>query len=516
MNEIFSQIKAFYEGLDPSRRRILLVAVALSILGLIGVGLWSSQERYGTVYTSADPREVQATTGALEAAGIEYRVSRDGTRLEVPIADIGAARLQAAAAGQFNGLDIIGAIELGTSPSNERMYQNYALQKEIERTVNSIDAVTGSRVHIVQPDRVNFFSRDTVATASVMLDLMPGTTLSREQIAGIAGLVSGAVHGLESSDVSLIDNYGTLLHPSTEGSSGIIATVSERASVEEGAMQGKILQALLPMLGHPRHVAAAVTVELETSAITRNEMAFDPESGVLVSSDLLEEQSSDGAPARGVPGAESNLPEQAAATGGSETSVLQEQSNYEYSQTNTVETLPAGRLKRVSTSVTVDARALQRLIETSDGAEEREALEQKVEELIRGAVGYRADRGDTIEVAFIPFVEPQVEETSDLTAATWHIRQLLPSIIVGLSVLMFFLFVAKPLVAKMIEPTRPRPGEDDYSKETSERESTTDLLERMRGLAAGAEVIDSSELNQLITSHEGPAAAVLRRWIKAT
>ena len=86
VNDFYSQIKAFYEGLEPGRRRVLVGAIALSLLGLIGVGLWSSQERYGAVYSSADPRQVQTTAGALEAAGITYRVSSDGTRLGVPYA----------------------------------------------------------------------------------------------------------------------------------------------------------------------------------------------------------------------------------------------------------------------------------------------------------------------------------------------------------------------------------------------------------------------------------------------
>jgi flagellar M-ring protein FliF len=517
VNDTFSQIKAFYEGLEPTRRKVLIGAVALSLAGLVGVGLWSSQERYGVVYSSADPRQVQATAGALEAAGLTYRVSRDGTRLEVPSAQLGAARLEAAASGQPTGLDILGSIELGSSPQQERWYQGYALQQEIQSSINSIDVVEGSRVHIVQPDRVNFFSRDTTASASVVLQLTPGTELSRRQIAGIAEMVSGAVHGLDSSDVSLIDTAGNLLHPTSDDSSGLSVSVAERASVEEGAMQAKILQALLPMLGHPRHVAAAVTVELESTSVTRNQKAYDPDSGVPISTDLREEKSSDGSPARGVPGAESNLPEQATSrSGGTETSTLQERSNYIYSETNTVETLPAGRLRRVSTSVTVNAHALQRLVDASGGTEDVASLQRKVEEVIQGAVGFDAERGDSLEVEFIPFVEPEVEDISTLSTATWHIRQLLPSVVSGLAVILFFLFVARPLVARMIEPARTEPDEGEGEGEPVTAESGSELVERMRELAAGAQVIDSAELNRLTSSHEEPAAAVLRRWLKAS
>jgi flagellar M-ring protein FliF len=515
VNDILSQIKAFYEGLEPGRRRVLLGAMALSLLGLVGVGLWSSQERYEAVYSSADPRQVQTTAGALEAAGITYRVSTDGTRLEVPYAQLGAARLEASASGQPSGLDILGSIELGSSPQQERWYQSYALQQEIQGSINSIEVVEASRVHIVQPDRVNFFSRDTTSSASVILQLTPGTELNRRQIAGIAQMVSGAVHGLDNSDVSLVDTEGNLLHPTTEdGMAGAMASVSERQQIEEAALQAKILEALLPILGHPRHIAAAVNVDLETATITRREKAYDPNSGVPESTDLREEESADGDVARGVPGTENNLPEQEAETrGGSKTSSLEERTNFIYSETNTTETLPAGRMRRVSTAVTIDVQALQRLVDASDGGQTIESLQTSIQNSIEGAVGYDEERGDSLMVEFIPFVEPEIEEISSLSTATWHVRQLLPSAVSALAVLLFFL-LARPVVARMVEPASR--GLDDGDRRDEMSESASELVDRMRSLAKGSEVIDSEELNRLTSDNEESAAAVLRRWLKAS
>ena len=518
MNDIVTQIKAFYEGLEPRRQKVLIGAVALCLMVLVAVGLWSNQERYDTVYSSADPRQVQATAAALEATGIIYRVSRDGTRLEVPSDQLGAARLEAAVSGQPTGLDILSSIELGSSPQQERWFRGYALQQEIQSSINSMDVVQASRVHIVQPDRVNFFSRDTAASASVILQLSPGTELSRRQIAGVASMVSGAVHGLETDDVSLVDTAGNLLHPTSDEGAGMFANVSEREQSEEGALRAKILEALLPMFGHPRHIAAAVTVELENASVTRSEIAYDSNSGVPISTDYREEDRSDSSSARGTPGVESNLPEQASESrGGTKNSTLEERINYKYDETHTKKVIPAGRIRRVSSSVTIDARALQRLIDSSGGSENLESLQQKVSELTRGAVGFDNERGDTLMVEFIPFIELEVEEVSPISTATWHLRQFLPSLVTGLAVVLFFIFIVRPVVNRMVNPAAMSPDGDENEDEAVVRnESASELVERMRELAEGASTIDAAELNRLTSNHEEPAAAVLRRWLKAS
>ena len=79
------------------------------------------------------------------------------------------------------------------------------------RTVNALDEVKASRVHLVLPERSAFLREERPASASVTVQLEVGQSLSKAQVQGITALVAGAVDGLEVSDVVLVDDKGRLL-----------------------------------------------------------------------------------------------------------------------------------------------------------------------------------------------------------------------------------------------------------------------------------------------------------------
>src|SRR5262249_42757446 len=109
------------------------------------------------------------------------------------------------------------------TPFTEHVNYLRALQAELARTIMQIDPVTAARVHIVRPDPSPFIREQKPTTASVMLRLRPGSTLSRNIAAGIVSLVSRSVEGLTPDNVTLVDANGRLLsdpHAAEGGSMG--------------------------------------------------------------------------------------------------------------------------------------------------------------------------------------------------------------------------------------------------------------------------------------------------------
>jgi len=525
VNEILEQIKTFYEGLEARQRIVVLSTVAASLVLAVGVAWWSSAESYAEVYASEDPQQVQMTARAFGESSIPYRISDDGTKLEVPKEHLGAARLEAAASGQPSGLDIVSAIELGKSPQQERWMRIYALQQDLQVTINGLEEVESCRVHLVLPDRVNFFDRETSSSASVTLQLYPGRTLTDRQTRGVAGLMTGAVHGLKIEDIYILDDQGNLLHPTLDGGSAdgfVGGTLIDQKRAFESEYEGKILEALIPMFGSPRHIATAVNVDLATHSIERRRDLVDPDSGVPISTDYREEDSRSGRQARGIPGAESNLPEQASEDdGGALTSIVQEQSNMEYSRTQEIEIIPAGGVERLTASVSVNSNAVAALVSASNGTEDMASIEKKIKEAVHGALGFDIQRGDQIEIGIVPFASVEMQPIASFPEGVVGASRTPTAVIVGIAAVLMMLLgligtrtVTKrraAITAQLAEtPEASQGGPSMFASPGDE------LVERMRHLVDNLEKVDSEDLNRLAECHEDPSVQVLRRWLKAS
>jgi flagellar M-ring protein FliF len=262
---------------------------------------------------------------------------------------------------------------------------------------------------------------------------------------------------------------------------------------------------------------ATVNVELATSAIERHKNTFDPEGGVLLSETIREEESRDRGTPAGVPGAQTNLPENAAgAAGGAETEIFENTNNYQNSTVQETEIIVPGDVKRVVTSVAVNTEAIQPLI--TNGMTE-DTIRENLRKVIQGAVGYDQVRGDDLVIEFIEFAPATiVEETSSLSTLTYSLEGLMPSLVSLVAVLLFFLGVVRPIVNKItsvevVSPKNEEPAEA-VVEDTGDL-SAGELLDRVRyTLNTDMEPVDPEELNALVEKFMDSSTTVLRRWMK--
>ncbi len=521
----FDQLKQFWDGLTPDRRRNLAVATVLAVLAVIAVGVWSSSTPQTTVVENRTWDELLDAAAALDAADVSYTLG-DG-RLTVPTTQLGKARAALAASESLPGLADVSELQLGLTPQAQSWAFLRAREGDLARMINGIDGVSASRVNIVPEKEALFIGEQSPATASVFVKLRPGQALTNAQVRAVTNLVANAVEGLDAEGVTVVDDRGNLL---AEGGSNLSvadaaqeALLSYRAKVEERYTHA-VTRALLPVLGWDGGFSVSTNVDVDPTSSETVSKRLDAESQALVSEQLEETNSTTQEP-DGVPGVDANLPERPAANGGA---TSQEErsaatANYTYPTVDEVVRRPAGDIERVSVAVQVDAARVAALAEA--GNTSAEELQKRIEQAVRAAVGFDAERGDVVAVHVMPFAERTWEEgTVAASALPYELLSVLPYAVAALALVLLFWFVIRPLVQQATSPAAvlaAAEGEEGELAATVDENGNVVSLEEKRSLAArledlleAPESIDPDQLSTIVDEQPEAAAKVLRLWAR--
>jgi flagellar M-ring protein FliF len=528
VQQFVDQLKTFYQGLGARERGIFTTAILASLITLGGVFYWASQDTWKPVYTSSDPGDVQSAAAVLEEKGVPYRISPDGMRLETTMNNVGRARIEAASAGKNPGFETLENIKLGTSPQRERWAYQRALQGELVRTINALDEVKASRVHLVLPERSAFLREERPASASITVQLEVGRSLKKSQIQGITALVAGAVDGLDASSVVLVDDKGRLLstdRDDDEMTMGLPALFEARQAYE-ARYRKTVVSALTPILGSEDAMSVAVTVDLDPTMIESTVKELDPNTQVTISEQVREEDSKNQTNG-GVPGVEANLPENNAQgrQGGQERSSSELSSNYDYTTTQRRTVQRAGRIDSVNIAVMVDDARLAELVAAAGEGADVESIKSQIDGAVRVAMGFDKERGDSVAVSFMPFSEPLVDST-DLVGDSWNPMDLAPYLIALVTLVLFFAFVIVPAMRAVTAASGSAgggrgagdviaraAGRFGRGGEMGESEEGINLAERLRMLVDNFEPVEAQDLNRLVELQMDASAQVLRRWV---
>src|SRR5580693_6282215 len=245
----------------------LLAGVAAAVAAAIWLVIWSQGPNYTVLYGNLSERESGQVMDALTAAGIEYKLSPSGA-VSVPEAKVQEARIRLASQGlpqsDSMGIEMIQKESaLGSSSMMESARYQSALETELARTIVKVQGVQSARVHLALPKPSVFLQDAHKATASVMLQLYPGRRLEPGQVAAIVHLVASSVPELSASDVTLVDQAGSLLNSPDENTEAAAGTRQfEQTRKLEASYQQRIIELLEPMLGAGR-VRATVTADMD-------------------------------------------------------------------------------------------------------------------------------------------------------------------------------------------------------------------------------------------------------------
>ncbi|SFF43714.1 flagellar M-ring protein FliF [Fontimonas thermophila] len=454
----------------PALRQVtLLLGVAFAVaLGLWGYR-WAQQPVYAPLYSGLADRDAADVAAALRAVGVPFRYEPGSGVVSVPQDQLDQARLSLAEQGLPRsggiGFEIMQQNQgFGTSQFIENARYQHALETELARTVTSLQPVRAARVHLAIPKPSAFARSEGTPSASVLVELHPGRQLEQSQVASIVHLVASSVAGMPASAVTVIDQYGRLL--SNQGGDEGVARSAEQLEHTrrlESDYVRRIHELLAPMLG-PGRVSAQVTADMDYSVTEEARETYNPDPAKLRSEQIVEDTTRGSKTAVGIPGATSNQPPQASANPPLNSAVatgddVHNQSrqmirNYELDRTVSHTRQSVGRIRRLSVAVLVDhvprPKPGGNPGETEPVPLSAEEL-AKVEALVREAVGFNAQRGDSVSVQNAPFVAAELSAPEPLPF--WQqpqMREILRQIGGAMLVLVLILFVLRPALRSLL------------------------------------------------------------------
>ena len=436
-----------FQRLPALRQLGLMIGLAASVALGVSVVLWSQTPSYTLLYGNLSSADAGKVIDALQKSGIEFKVDQASGAVMVPNRKLHTARMELAKdglpQGSAMGFELLQQEQgLGTSEFIEKARYQRALEGELSRTISALRNIRTARVHLAIPKRSVFLRNRSKPTASVMTDLYSGRSLDEAQVAAIIHLVSSSVPHLEPGGVTVVDQHGNLL--SNGASSESVAATSSQFSYNrklESSYTDRIRELLEPIVGRGK-VRATVSADLDFTVTERTQETYNPDLPALRSEQISEDLSSSNSATAdasgantgaggGVPGALSNQPPEAgqlqgdSAQGSSATSEAASNRgnsrkrsvrNYELDKTISHTKLASGTIRRLSIAVVIDNKQVTddkgKVTSTPWDAAEL----ARFDSLIKEAVGFSAQRGDTLNInnsAFLP--PPEVEPVPEMS-----------------------------------------------------------------------------------------------------
>ncbi len=401
--------------LPIARQLMLMVGFAAAVALMVAVVLWSQAPSMKMLYGSLGSAEVMEITGALDKNAIPYQLNELTGAIMVDAASVHEARLKLAGLGlpkgQGTGYEILDQDHgFSTSQFLESARYQRALEGELVRTISSLNSIKSARVHLALPKQSAFVRMRKNPSASVMVTMYQGRVMRPEQASSIVHLVASSIPNMEVEDVTVIDQNGRLLSQ-TEVANEMRQTSTQfdyRKKLEEYYIK-RVETILAPLVGI-NSVRAQVVVDLDFTISEQTQETFNPDLPAIRSEQTVEEQRS-GNGAFGVPGMLTNQPPGAGTTnvdgggaeGGTSNSSRRAVRNYELDRTISHTRMPYGSLRRLSAAIVVD----ERQVVAEDGTVTSEPLTEqemtRINSLVREALGFSAQRGDSVNIINAPF-----------------------------------------------------------------------------------------------------------------
>lgn len=537
-----------FSNLNLLRQGGLMVGLAASVAIGFAVVLWTQGEEYRPLLPDLDPRQSPDVVTILEQNQIPFRIDPSTGGLLVASDNMQMARIKLAQAGiprdQSVGFEIMNQEQpLGTSQFVESTRYHRAIEGELARTISSMNSVRSARVHLAIPKRSVFVRDVREPRASVFLDVHPGSTMDAAQVKAITNLVSSSIAELSEENVTIVDQRGELLSAKEESTELLLADRQRDYTrrVEEDIEQS-VNRILEPVVGLG-NFQAEVSADVDFTATEQAAETYNPDAPAIRSEQVMSE-SRTGVDNGGIPGALTNQPPgvNAAApeqvdpeTGQPEgqgepvETVERATRNYELDRTISYTRFQQGQVERLSVAVVVD----DKLQTDGAGNETRvpwtDAELQRLEVLVRDAVGYSAARGDSVNVLNSPF---QGRDALDFTVPEvpwWQQDWLLSYIKQGAGVLVILLLIFGLLrpVLKSLARTGGKASEEEEARELAALEESglggyDGLSDEAVTLTGGALGLPGPEegyeqqlnaVKGLVADDPGRVAQVVKSWI---
>ncbi|MBZ5735179.1 flagellar M-ring protein FliF [Nocardioides sp. TRM66260-LWL] len=508
--------RAQFSAFTAGQKVVAIVGTAALLLGGFMVYRWASAPTYAPLYANLSSADASAITQELDSTGVPYQLSDGGNTILVPQDALYQARLDVAGKGLPSsskaGTDPFANSGIASSDFEQQTNVRMALESDLATTIEHIQGISTAVVHLAIPQKQAFSDNQSPTTASVLVQTDPGASLTPGQVQTIVQLVSSSVDGLDPKNVSVADSTGRVYtNPGADGSDPMMQ--DQQVAAVQNDLQTK-LQAMLDRVVGPGNSTVQVTPVLDFDKKVTDITSYTPDSKNPVSSQTTSEEKYQGPGAAnaagGVVGPDGQL--LGANAAGSSASKYDKKATTQDraigSTVQRVESTP-GQIKSLHIGVAMDAAATKNVPLAS------------IQKLIASTAGVNVPRGDTIQVAQVPFDRSaEAAAQQELQAAQAAQSSASRNDLIRKGALAGVVLLA--LLLALIKSRK---------RAKARAEATTYLVEQLREQAAQQQVLEQSnalaleaaehtpeddmrdELSALIERQPEDVASLLRGWL---
>jgi flagellar M-ring protein FliF len=402
-------------------QRVSLVISALAVTaGLVAVILWSQRPDYQLLFGRLNEKDAASVISYLESQNVPHEVTAGGSAVLVPSNQVYKLRMDLSTkgipSGDGVGFEIFDKGQFGLSDFVQRTNYMRALQGELARTIIQLQGVRSARVMIVQPEnRLLLTEQGVKPTASVFVDI-GNSRFDADQVDSIRHLVANAVQGLDTNQVTVVDNHGHVLSADLQQDPSLGTASSQiryRQQIEDYFAR-KVESMLAAVIG-PGNAVVRVSAEIDSEATTLTEEKYDPEGQVIRSQTVTEDttNTTESHSAGGPVGVAANVPDKSAGspaaasarpTSVSEGSRKNHTTTYEINRTTTNIIRNPGTVKSLTAAVFIAPRT-EAAAPAAKGAPAAEATVLKrtpeeinaIRQVVINALGLRPAPGQSLD-----------------------------------------------------------------------------------------------------------------------
>ncbi len=445
-SDLSGRISALWNAQSQQNRIIGVAGIGAILAALVVMAFlyMGRQPNYEILFSNLSPEDAAAVTAHLKDDKVPYTISNDGKTIKVPDVSVSDERVAIAGSGLLKGggagYELFDRTNFGMTEFQEKLDKTRAIEGELQRTINGLNPVENSRVHIATPDQSLYSSSQEPTTASIAIKTKPGQALSPQEVKGITMLVSNAVEGLKPENVTIVDQDGTILLPGNgpngngDGTTADALRLTQEQLLAKERYESAVQQSIQSMLDDtlgPKRAVARVSTKMNFDAQSSESKIYAPQGTIL--SQQTERESNVGTtprqpPAVGVPGTTSNIGTyqgfQQQTPTNNRYNHAKNTTNYDISEQNVKHIDAPGKVEQTSVAVLINSSPLSQpgpngvpVAAANAGYQLTPANVQQIRNVVIAAADLNPAQGDQVSVEAIPF-NPSLSTPGGATAVT--------------------------------------------------------------------------------------------------
>ncbi len=308
---------------EKTRKIILGIMAGTAVIALIAILAltFGRKTDYSVLFSGLSQEEAQQIGSLLQDQQIDYKYNASDGTIRVPEQVVETTRVTLLSQGYPKSgfaydmyLDNTG---LMTTESDKEQITLYELQDRLGATIRSFEGVQEARVNIAEASERRYVLEDNEAqgaSASVVITMQEGSTLTEDKAQAVKNLISHSVRGMNFTEVVVLDGKTMMEVGGTGGENSAASDLTSLTSMVEASIAANVRNVLEKLYG-TGSVAVSVKgvlnmeklIQESTQYSTPEKIDEQDKTGLLETEDLVNESSQAyNQEAGGVVGADAN------------------------------------------------------------------------------------------------------------------------------------------------------------------------------------------------------------------